>query len=51
MGPIAPNCVLPGTSVPDRPVVAVDQCVALTVAETPEAADNARDLINDQRDL
>jgi carbon-monoxide dehydrogenase large subunit len=52
MGPIAPNWVLPGTSVPDRPVVAVDrvrfvgECVALTVVETREAAYDARDLIN-----
>jgi aerobic carbon-monoxide dehydrogenase large subunit len=52
MGPIAPNWVLPGTSVPNRPVMAVDrvrfvgECVALTVAETREAAYDARDLIN-----
>src|SRR6266852_5070373 len=52
VGSIKPNWVLPGTSVPDRPVVAVDlvrfvgECVALAVAETREAAYDARDLID-----
>ena len=41
---IRPNWILPGTHVPDRPVLAVDrvrfvgECVALAVAETREAA-------------
>jgi carbon-monoxide dehydrogenase large subunit len=52
VGSIKPNWVLPGTSVPDRPVVAVDrvrfvgECVALAVADTREAAYDARDLID-----
>ena len=52
VGSIKPNWVLPGTSVPDRPVVAVDrvrfvgECVALAVAETREAAYDALDLID-----
>src|SRR5262249_47927583 len=52
VGSIKPNWVLPGTSVPDRPVVAVDrvrfvgECVALVVADTREAAYDARDLID-----
>jgi carbon-monoxide dehydrogenase large subunit len=52
VGSINPNWVLPGTSVPDRPVVAVDrvrfvgECVALVVADTREAAYDARDLID-----
>ncbi len=52
VGSIKPNWVLPGTSVPDRPVVAVDrvrfvgECVALAVAETREAAHDALDLID-----
>src|ERR1700745_735115 len=43
-GNIKPNWVIPGTAVPDRPVVAVEkarfvgECVALAVAETREAA-------------
>jgi carbon-monoxide dehydrogenase large subunit len=51
VGSIKPNWVLPGTTVPDRPVVAVDrvrfvgECVALVVADTREAAYDARDLI------
>jgi aerobic carbon-monoxide dehydrogenase large subunit len=44
IGSIRPNWVLPGTHVPDRPVMAVDrvrfvgECVALVVAESREAA-------------
>jgi carbon-monoxide dehydrogenase large subunit len=51
VGPIKPNWVLPGSSVPDRPVVAVDrvrfvgECVALVVAETRDAACDALDLV------
>jgi aerobic carbon-monoxide dehydrogenase large subunit len=49
---IRPNWVLPGTRVPDRPVMAVDrvrfvgECVALVVAETREAAYDAINLIH-----
>src|SRR5258708_3045556 len=45
VGNIKPNWVIPGTVAPDRPVVAVDrvrfvgECVALVVAETPQAAE------------
>jgi carbon-monoxide dehydrogenase large subunit len=51
IGNIKPNWVVPGTVVPDRPVVAVDrvrfvgECVALTVAETREAAYDALERI------
>src|SRR5262245_42660159 len=51
IGPIRPNWVLPGTRVPDRPVVAVDrvrfvgECVALVVAETRAQAYDALELI------
>src|SRR3981189_1926540 len=47
IGNIKPNWVVPGTLVPDRPVLAVDrvrfvgECVALAVAETREAAYDA----------
>jgi carbon-monoxide dehydrogenase large subunit len=47
IGNIKPNWVIPGTVVPDRPVMAVDrvrfvgECVALAVAETREAAHDA----------
>ena len=47
IGNIKPNWVIPGTVVPDRPVMAVDrvryvgECVALAVAETREAAEDA----------
>src|SRR5712671_1523230 len=47
VGNIKPNWVIPGTVVPDRPVMAVDrarfvgECVALVVAETREAAHDA----------
>ena len=49
---IKPNWVIPGTVVPNRPVVAVDrvrfvgECVALVVAETHEAAYDALELID-----
>jgi aerobic carbon-monoxide dehydrogenase large subunit len=52
IGHIRPNWILPGTRVPDRPVLAVDrvrfvgECVALAVAETREAALNALELID-----
>jgi aerobic carbon-monoxide dehydrogenase large subunit len=52
IGSIRPNWVLPGTHVPDRPVMAVDkvrfvgECVALVVAETREAAYDALELID-----
>ena len=49
---IKPNWVIPGTVVPDRPVIAIDrvrfvgECVALVVAETREAAYDALELID-----
>jgi carbon-monoxide dehydrogenase large subunit len=52
IGSIRPNWVLPGTHVPDRPVMAVDrvrfvgECVALVVAKTREAAYDALELID-----
>jgi carbon-monoxide dehydrogenase large subunit len=51
IGNIEPNWVIPGTVVPDRPVMAVDrvrfvgECVALVVAETREAAHDALELV------
>ncbi|HWZ67999.1 MAG TPA: molybdopterin cofactor-binding domain-containing protein [Stellaceae bacterium] len=51
IGNIKPNWVIPGTVVPDRPVMAVErvrfvgECVALVVAETREAARDALELI------
>jgi carbon-monoxide dehydrogenase large subunit len=51
VGNIKPNWVIPGTVVPDRPVMAVDrvrfvgECVALVVAETREAAEDALERI------
>jgi carbon-monoxide dehydrogenase large subunit len=51
IGSIKPNWIVPGTIVPDRPVMAIDrvrfvgECVALVVAETLEAAYDALDLI------
>jgi CO/xanthine dehydrogenase Mo-binding subunit len=51
IGNIKPNWVVPGTVVPDRPVMAVDrarfvgECVALSVAETREAAYDALERI------
>ena len=52
IGYIKPNWVVPGTVVPDRPVMAVDrvrfvgECVALVVADTREAAHDALELID-----
>jgi len=52
IGAIRPNWVIPGTVVPDRPVMAIDrvrfvgECVAVVVAETRAAAEDARDLID-----
>ncbi len=52
IGNIKPNWIVPGTVVPDRPVIAVDrvrfvgECVALVVAETREAAHDALELID-----
>jgi carbon-monoxide dehydrogenase large subunit len=51
IGNIKPNWVIPGTVVPDRPVMAVErvrfvgECVALIVVETREAAHDALELI------
>jgi aerobic carbon-monoxide dehydrogenase large subunit len=47
IGDIKPNWIVPGTVVPQRPVIAVDkvrfvgECVALVVTETREAAYDA----------
>jgi aerobic carbon-monoxide dehydrogenase large subunit len=52
IGNIKPNWVIPGTVVPQRPVMAIDkvrfvgESVALIVAETREAALNALELID-----
>ena len=52
IGNVKPNWVIPGTVVPDRPVLAVDrvrfvgECIALVVAETREAAYDATELID-----
>jgi aerobic carbon-monoxide dehydrogenase large subunit len=52
IGNIKPNWVVPGTVVPDRPAMAVDrvrfvgECVALVVAETRDAANDALELID-----
>jgi aerobic carbon-monoxide dehydrogenase large subunit len=52
IGNIKPNWLIPGTVVPDRPVMAVDvvrfvgECVALVVAESREAAYDALELID-----
>ena len=52
IGNVKPNWVIPGTVVPDRPVLAVDrvrfvgECIALVVAETREAAYDALELID-----
>jgi carbon-monoxide dehydrogenase large subunit len=52
IGSIRPNWVIPGTVVPDRPVMALDKVrfvgegVALVVAETREAAHDALELID-----
>ena len=51
-GNIKPNWIIPGTAVPERPVMAVDrvrfvgECVALAVAETSEAAQDALELMD-----
>jgi aerobic carbon-monoxide dehydrogenase large subunit len=51
IGSIVPNWIIPGTKVPDRPVVAIDrvrfvgECVALVVAETQAMAHDAVGLI------
>ena len=52
IGAIVPNWIMPGTKVPDRPVVAIDrvrfvgECVALVVAETQALAHDAVGLID-----
>jgi aerobic carbon-monoxide dehydrogenase large subunit len=52
IGAIVPNWILPGSKVPERPVVAVDrvrfvgECVALVVAETQAMAYDAAGLID-----
>jgi aerobic carbon-monoxide dehydrogenase large subunit len=57
IGNIRPNWILPGTQVPDRPVVAIDrvrfvgECVALAVAETREGAEDALERIDIGYDL
>lgn len=51
IGSIEPNWVIPGTKIPDRPVVAIDrvrfvgECVAIVVAETQALAHDAVGLI------
>jgi carbon-monoxide dehydrogenase large subunit len=51
ISPIAPNWIMPGTKVPERPVVAIDrvrfvgECVALVVAKTQALAYDAVNLI------
>ena len=57
IGPIEPNWVIPGTKIPDRPVVAIDrvrfvgECVALVVAETQALAHDAAGLIEVDYDV
>src|SRR6202008_2109480 len=52
IGSIVPNWIIPGTKVPDRPVVAihrvrfVGECVALVIAETQAMAHDAIGLID-----
>ncbi len=52
IGAIVPNWIMPGTKVPDRPVVAIDrvrfvgECVALVVAESQAMAHDAIGLID-----
>ena len=52
IGPIVPNWIMPGTKVPERPVVAIDrvrfvgECVALVVAQTQAMAYDAVGLID-----
>src|SRR5271170_6994714 len=56
IGPIVPNWIMPGTKVPERPVVAIDrvrfvgECVALVVAQTQALAYDAVDLIEVEYD-
>ena len=56
IGRIVPNWIMPGTKVPDRPVVAVDrvrfvgECVALVVAQTQALAYDAVGLIEVEYD-
>jgi len=51
IGAIVPNWIIPGTKVPDRPVVAIDrvrfvgECVALVIAETQAMAHDTIGLI------
>jgi carbon-monoxide dehydrogenase large subunit len=51
IGSIVPNWIIPGTKVPDRPVIAIDrvrfvgECVGLVVAETQAMAHDAVGLI------
>src|SRR5258707_7058562 len=51
IGAIVPNWIIPGTKIPDRPVVAIDrvrfvgECVALVIAETQAMAHDAIGLI------
>ena len=51
IGAIVPNWIIPGTKIPDRPVIAIDrvrfvgECVALVVAETQAMAHDAVGLI------
>ena len=57
IGNIKPNWVIPGTVVPNRPVIAVDrvrfvgECVALVAAETREAAYDALELVDVSYDV
>jgi hypothetical protein len=52
IGAIVPNWIIPGTKVPDRPVVAIDrvrfvgECVALVIAETQAMGHDAFGLID-----
>jgi carbon-monoxide dehydrogenase large subunit len=56
IGSIRPNWILPGTQVPDRPVMATDrvrfvgECVALAVAEMREQAHDALEQIDVEYD-
>ncbi|MBV8575426.1 MAG: xanthine dehydrogenase family protein molybdopterin-binding subunit, partial [Acetobacteraceae bacterium] len=56
IGSIRPNWIIPGTQVPDRPVMATDrvrfvgECVALAVAETREQAYDALEQIDVEYD-
>jgi aerobic carbon-monoxide dehydrogenase large subunit len=52
IGSIVPNWIMPGTKVPDRPVVAIDrvrfvgECVALVVAESQAMAHDAISVVD-----